>query len=99
MVFWKTDLVDSHDELSKNEKIVFSYIINNKTASKKEIVNACPSISDRQIRSVLESLQSRNLVKLSGKGPAARYCLHEQSPEKKVQIQKEIYSLLQFIRS
>lgn len=97
LVFWKTDIVDSHTELTETAKKVFAYIINNGTSSRKDIAKAT-GIPDRQIRSALESLMACSLVNLTGKGPATRYCLHERSMEKKAQIQKGIYELIKFLR-
>lgn len=97
LVFWKTDIVDSHTELTETAKKVFAYIINNGTSSRKDIAKAT-GIPDRQIRSALESLMACSLVNLTGKGPAIRYCLHERSMEKKAQIQKGIYELIKFLR-
>lgn len=91
---WNIDLVDSHPELTENEKKVFKIIVKNKAGMKKSEIMEKSKLSVYKASQALNSLKEKELISVYGKGKSTQYTVKFGSEEHKIQIKFLMEELL-----
>ena len=84
---WNIDLADSYPELSEDAKIVLRVITKNGQALSVNSVKKISNLTEYRIRKAVQDLESEDLIKRIGNGPATKYTTKVESVEFLTQLQ------------
>lgn len=84
---WNIDLADSYPELSEDAKTVLRVITKNGQALSVNSVKKISNLTEYRIRKAVQDLESEDLIKRIGNGPATKYTTKVESVEFLTQLQ------------
>lgn len=76
---WYIDLVESHPELSEEEKSVYQFLYKSSSFVKFNEIKQATGLTEYKIRKSLDTLSSKELIKMIGNGKSTRYTLYDSS--------------------
>lgn len=84
---WNIDLADSYPDLSKDAKTVLRVITKNGQALSINSIKEISHLTEYRIRKAVQELESADLIKRIGNGPATKYTIKIESIEFLTQLQ------------
>lgn len=96
VTIWKVDLLSSYQDISKDEKAILKYIIENGSISKNDIIEN-NLMTEYRFRESLKTLQNKKYIEIVGKGRSTKYVLPRTSSEQYHIIKQQIKNLGDFM--
>lgn len=96
VTIWKVDLLSSYRNISKDEKTILKYIIENGNISKNDVIEN-NLMTEYKFRENLKTLQNKRYIEIVGKGRSTKYVLPRTSSEQYHIIKQQIKNLGDFM--
>lgn len=96
VTIWKVDLLSSYRNISKDEKTILKYIIENGNISKNDVIEN-NLMTEYKFRENLKTLQNKRYIEIVGKGRSTKYVLPRTSSEQYHIIKQQIKNLDDFM--
>ncbi|WP_228306106.1 ATP-binding protein [Streptococcus agalactiae] len=96
VTIWKVDLLSSYQDISKDEKAILKYIIENGSISKNDVIEN-NLMTEYRFRESLKTLQNKKYIEIVGKGRSTKYVLPRTSSEQYHIIKQQIKNLGDFM--
>ncbi len=96
VTIWKVDLLSSYLDVTKDEKTILKYIIENGSISKNDVIEN-NLMTEYKFRENLKTLQSKRYIEIVGKGRSTKYVLPKTSSEQYHIIKQQIKNLGDFM--
>lgn len=96
VTIWKVDLLSSYRNISKDEKTILKYIIENGSISKNDVIEN-NLMTEYKFRENLKTLQNKRYIEIVGKGRSTKYVLPRTSSEQYHIIKQQIKNLGDFM--
>lgn len=93
---WKIDLIDSYTDLSKEEKIIISYIEKNGFATMKEL-QALEGLTEHIAKTRIKILMEKNIVEKYGDSRSTKYGLQRDGSELIASLEHDIRNMQNYI--
>lgn len=92
VTIWKVDLLSSYKDVTKYEKIILQYIIENRSISKNDVIKN-NLMTEYKFRESLKLLQRKKYIEIEGKGRSTKYILLRSSTEQHHIMKQQIKNL------